>query len=179
MFNRIDQLEKREKIYLLVGIIVILATIIFYGIYQPYHNALLRLDKKIAVKQSQLKEVRSLQAEYQSLQNQFARVQKSMGNKGPLSPLAKVEGLASNIVSRENLSYIRPQPPQVQGDIRVDNLDIKLEKLLLAQVLQLLWEIESPESHMQVKNFRLKQRFDNSSQLDLTMTVSVYDKNST
>jgi len=179
VLNRIDQLEKREKIYLLVGIVVVLATVIFYGIYQPYHNALLRLDKKIAVKQSQLKNVRSLQAEYQSLQKQFARVQKSMGNKGLLSPLAKVERLTSNIVSRENLSYIRPQPPQVQGNIRVDSLDIKLEKLLLEQVLQLLWQIESPKSHMQVKNFRIKQRFDNSAQLDLTMTVSVYGKNST
>ncbi|WP_321368629.1 type II secretion system protein GspM [uncultured Desulfuromusa sp.] len=177
MLNRIDQLEKREKLYLLVGIIVILATIIFYGIYQPYHQQLIRLDKKIASKQSQLKEVRNLQAEYQSLQKQVDNTQKKMSTGGSLSPLAKVEELASNVVSREKLSYIRPQPPQIQEDIRVDNLDIKLEKLSLEQMLQLLWEIEAPESQMQIKNFRSKKRFDNSSEIDLTMTISVYGKN--
>ena len=177
MFNRIDQLEKREKLFLLVGIIVSLAAIAFYGVYQPYHKALLRLDKKIAAKQLQLKEVRNLQ--YQSLQKQLDHAQKSLSSKGSLSPLAKVEELASNIASREKLSYIRPQPPQTQGDIRVDNLDVKLEKLSLEQVLQLLWQLESPASQMQVKHFRIKQRFDNAAQLDLTMTVSVYGKNST
>ena len=140
---------------------------------------MLRLDKKIAAKQLQLKEVRNLQAEYQSLQKQLDHAQKALNSKGSLSPLAKVEELASNIASRENLSYIRPQPPQTQGDIRIDNLDVKLEKLSLEQVLQLLWQVESPASQMQVKHFRIKQRFDNAAQLDLTMTVSVYGKNST
>ncbi|MDA3903907.1 MAG: type II secretion system protein GspM [Desulfuromusa sp.] len=179
MFNRIDQLEKREKVFLIVGIAIVLVMFAFYGVYQPYHNALQRFDKKIAAKQLQLEEVRSLQAEYQSLKRQLDKAQKSLSNKGSLSPLAKVEELASSITSREKLSYIRPQPPQIQGEMRVDNLDIKLEKLSLELVLQLLWKVESPASQMQVKKFRVKQRFDNSSQLDLTMTVSVYGKNST
>ncbi|MCK5069179.1 MAG: type II secretion system protein M [Desulfocapsa sp.] len=179
MFNRIDQLEKREKVFLSVGIVVILIMLAFYGVYQPYHKALQRFDKKIAAKQLQLEEVKSLQAEYQSLQRQLDNAQKSLSNKGSLSPLAKVEELASSIASREKLSYIRPQPPQIQGEIRVDSLDIKLEKLSLEQVLRLLWKVKSPASQMQVKKIRIKQRFDNTSQLDLTMTVSVYGKNST
>ncbi|SEA63094.1 general secretion pathway protein M [Desulfuromusa kysingii] len=177
MLNRIDQLEKREKIYLLVGIVVILATILFYGIYQPYHERLMLLDKKIASKQSQLLEVKDLQVEYQALQKQLEYTQKSMSSSGSMSPLAKMEELASNVVGRENLSYIRPQPSQVQGEIRIDNLDIKLEKLSLEQMLQLLWKIEAPESQMQIKTFRSKKRFDNASEVDLTMTISVYGKN--
>lgn len=179
MFNRIDQLEKREKVFLIVGIVASLVMITFYGVYQPYHNALRLLDKKVASRQLQLNEVRSLQAEYQSLQKQMDYAQKTVGKKDARSPLAKVEELASNIASREKLSYIRPQSPQIQGDIRVDNLDIKLEKLSLEQVLQLLWKVEAPATQMQVKNFRIKQRFDNAAQLDLTMTVSVYGKSST
>ncbi|MDX2496183.1 MAG: type II secretion system protein GspM [Desulfuromusa sp.] len=179
MFNHIDQLEKREKVFLIVGIAIVLVMLAFYGVYQPYHKALQRVDKKIAAKQLQLEEVRSMQAEYQSLHRQLDNAQKSLGNKGSLSPLAKVEELASSIASREKLSYIRPQPPQIQREMRVDNLDIKLEKLSFEQVLQLLWKLESPTSQMLVKKFRIKQRFDNTSQLDLTMTVSVYGKNST
>lgn len=177
MLNRIDQLEKREKLYLLVGAVVILATILFYGIYQPYRQKLQLLDKKITSKQAQLKDVRILQAEYQSLQKQLDHTRKKMSTGGSLSPLAQVEELASTAVSREKLSYIRPQPSQIQGDIRVDNLDIKLEKLSLEQMLQLLWKIEAPESQMQIKTFRTKKRFDNPSEIDLTMTISVYGKN--
>lgn len=179
MFKHIDQLEKREKIFLLVGIVVSLIMIALGGIYQPYRNSLLLLDQKVAAKQLQLKEVRNLQAEYQSLQKQLDYTQKSISKKGSLSPLAKVEELTSKIVSREKLNYIRPQPPQIQGNIRIDNLDIKLEKLSFEQVLQLLWKVESPATQMQVKHIRIKQRFDSASQLDLTMTVSVHGKNPT
>jgi general secretion pathway protein M len=179
VFNRIDQLEKREKFFLLVGAIFVILMMSFYGIYQPYQQALLKLDKKIAVKQRQIKEIRKLQIEYQSIQKQTDQAYKALTHTGSLSPLAKTESLISNIISRDKLNYIRPQSPQLRGNIRVDNLDIKLEKLSLEQTLQLLWQVESTPSQMQVKNFRIKQRFDNASQLDLTMTVSVYSKSST
>jgi general secretion pathway protein M len=179
VFNHIDQLEKREKLFLFVGTMFVILLIGFYGIYQPYQEVLLKLDKKISIKQLQIKEIRNLQVEYQSIQKQMDQAYKMLTRTGSLSPLTKIESLTSNIVSREKLNYIRPQPPQIQGDIRVDNLDIKLEKLSLEQVLQLLWQVESTKSQMQVKNFRLKQRFDNASELDLTMTVSVYSKSST
>jgi len=78
------------------------------------------------------------------------------------------------IGGREKLSYIRPQPPQSQGTVSIDHLDVKFERLPLPQVVRLLWEIESSATQMQIKNLRLKERFDNRTELDATMTVAVF-----
>ena len=177
MINRFKQLEAREKVFLSVGVAFILIVLIVFGIYQPYRNALARAEKTIVAKQVQLEETRKLQAEYRNLQNQMKRAENKLDRAEGTSALAFVEDIASDIGSRENLNYIRPQPPQTQGEFRIENLDIKFEKLTLQKVVQLLWSIETAETQMQVKNLQLKQRFDNRSQLDATLTVSAFRRN--
>ncbi len=177
MINRIAQLERREKILLLVGAVFIVVVVLIYGVYDPYRNALSRAQRSIATKYQQIDQVRALQAEYLALQGQMNRAESKLVKRSGVSALAMVEDIASRIGSRENLSYIRPQPAQTQGDIHIENLDVKLERLSLQQVLQLLWGVESAKTQMQIKNLRLKQRFDNPAQTDLTMTVSVFRKN--
>ena len=174
MISRIKQLETREKVILSIGIAFILIVIIVYGIYQPYRNALSRAERTIAAKQSQIKEVRTLQAEYRNLQDQMKRAEVKLDRADGTSALALIEDIASDIDSRENLNYIRPQPPQTQGEFHIENLDIKFEKLDLQKVVQLLWRIDTAETQLQVKNLQLKQRFDNRSQLDATLTVSAF-----
>jgi len=177
MINRFKQLEAREKVFLSIGIAFILIVIIVFGIYQPYRNALARAEKTIATKKSQIEEVRKLQVEYRKLQNVMKRAEAKLDRAEGTSALALVEEIASDIDSRENLNFIRPQPPQTQGEFRIENLDIKFEKLNLQKVVQLLWRLETSDTQMQVKNLQLKQRFDNRSQLDVTLTVSAFRRN--
>lgn len=174
MIRRINQLEQREKVFLAIGIAFVLVVIIVFGLYQPYRDALDRTERSITVKLAQIEQVRKLQAEYRLLQGRMARAEAKLVRSGASSALASVEDIATSIGGRENLNYIRPQPPQTQGEFHIENLDIKLEKLPLQQVVRLLWGIEKSPTQMQVRNLQLKQRFDNRSQLDVTMTVSVF-----
>ncbi len=177
MIERLSQLEKREQIILLIGAVFVLAVLLSVGVYEPYRNALSGMQKTVTTKQRQIQEVRELQAEYNALQQQMKRTESRLGRRSGLSALALLENIASNVGSRENLSYIRPQPAQTQGEIYIENLDIKLERLTLQQVLKLLWEIETAKTPMQIKNLRIKQRFDNQALTDATLTVSVFRKN--
>jgi len=177
MMRRLSQLEKREQIMLLVGAVFLIAVLLFVGVYEPYRNTLSGMHRTIAARQRQIQEVRQLQAEYNGLQQQMKRTESKLGRSSGLSALALLENIASNVGSRENLSYIRPQPAQTQGEISIENLDIKLDRLSLQQVLQLLWEIETAKTPMQIKNLRIKQRFDNQALTDTTLTVSVFRKN--
>ena len=172
MINRFHQLEPREKLFLAVGAIFILLIVGIFGIYRPYQNAVIEAERSIVSKQRQLDQLRELVAEYKTLQNRMQRAEAKLDGPAGGSALALLEGLAVRIGSRENLNYIRPQPPQVEGAFRIENLDAKLEKLTLQQVVRLLWELERSETLLQVKNLHLKQRFDDETRLDATLTVS-------
>lgn len=177
MIKHIAQLEYREKIMLLTGAVFLVAIFLFFGVYEPYVNSLNNAERSIAAKNRQIEEVRELQSEYLSLREQMERAESKLGRSSGLSALAMVEEIASQIGSRENLSYIRPQPSQTQGEIQIENLDVKLERLSMQQTLQLLWGFETSNTQMQIKNLRLKRRFDNPAQTDVTLTVSVFRKN--
>ncbi len=177
MIGRLSQLEKRELIMLGCGALFAIVVLLYIGIYEPYQNALTSAGKAIAAKRRQIVEVQQLQAEYFSLQEMTKNIEGQLAKRSGLSALALLENIASTVGSRENLSYIRPQPAQTQGEIYIENLDIKLEKLTLQQVLQLLWNIDTAKTPMQIKNLRLKQRFDNQALTDATLTVSVFRKN--
>lgn len=177
MIRRIEQLEEREKIFLGVCIVFLLSVAVFSGILQPYSNALRRAERTIAVKQQQLDEVRQLQAEYQAVKDSLQRIETRLIPANGISSLALVENIANRTGSRQNLLSVRPQPPQHQGEIIIENLDVRFEKLPLQQVIRLLREIESSTAHLQVKNLQIKQRFENKAQLDLSMTISVFRRN--
>ena len=177
MIGRLGQLEKRELVMLSFGALFLLVALLYIGIYEPYQEALNNADKAIASKRRQIVEVQQLQTEYNRLQQQTNNIEGQLASRSGLSALALLENIASSVGSRENLSYIRPQPAQTQGEIYIENLDIKLEKLTLQQVLQLLWNIDTAKTPMQIKNLRLKQRFDNQALTDATLTVSVFRKN--
>jgi hypothetical protein len=65
----------------------------------------------------------------------------------------------------------------VQGQLRIETTEFKLEKLGLEQVLQILQEIEQSRPPMRVDRLYLKQRFDNSAQLDMSATISATQRN--
>jgi general secretion pathway protein M len=102
----------------------------------------------------------------------MAQVESLLGKGQNFSALTFIENLVGQTAGRENLLSMRPQTPELRNEFTVDSVEIKLEKLTIKQVLELLSGIEAAPTPMQVKNLYLKQRFDDRSLLDATMTIT-------
>jgi general secretion pathway protein M len=168
----ISQLNQRERVFVIAGGIALILTLVYFAIVMPYRSALTKLDNRIAVRSQQLQEVKSLRAQYLALQQQISQVERLVKNSQDFSALTFIENLVQQTAGRENLLSMRPQAPQAQGEFMTDSVEIKLEKLTLKQVLELLWGVEKANTPMQVENLFLKQRFDDRSLLDATMTIT-------
>ncbi len=168
----ISQLNQRERIFVFAGGFALILALLYFAIVAPYRNALHRLDRQITVRSGQLQDVKALQSEYLGLQQQIAQIEKLLDKRQNFSALTFVEELAQRTAGRENLLSMRPQSPEVRNGMTVDAVEIKLEKLTLRQLLEFLLGIEEAATPMQVKNLYLKQRFDNRSLLDASLTVT-------
>jgi general secretion pathway protein M len=173
----IAQLSQRERWALIVGAIVILVTILYLGVISPYLNALNLLDTRIAARQRQVQEVQALRLEYLRLQRQLSDSEARMakGSAG-FSLFSFVEAVTVQVATKENLVYMRPQPPSTQGDFREESVEIRLDRIRLDQLVRLLYSIESADAYLQVKNLRVRTRFDNRTQLDVVLTISSYGR---
>lgn len=168
----ISQLQQRERIFVLVGGLALILALLYFAIVAPYLGAMTRLDRQIAQRSEQLQEVKVLQGRYLEIQNQMNQVTRQLEKRQDFSALSFIENLVEQTSGRENLLSMRPQSPETRGEFVIDSVEIKLEKLTLKQLLELLMGVEGATTPMQVKGLYLKQRFDDRSLLDATMTVT-------
>ena len=167
-----SQLNQRERIFVATGCTALVLALLYFAIIAPYSSAMTRLDNQIASRSSQLQEVKSLRTEYLALQQQMSQVEKLLGKRQDFSALTYIENLVERTAGRDKLLSMRPQAPKAHGEFTIDSIEIKLEKLALKQMLEFLWGIEAASTPMQVKGLYIKQRFDDRSLLDATMTVT-------
>lgn len=168
----ISQLNQRERIFVVAGGIALALALLYFALLMPYRNNLARLDSQIESRSRQLQQVQKLQAQYVVLQQEVAQVESLLDNRGDFSTLSFIENLVETTAARENLVSMRPQTPVTRDQVTTESIEIKLEKLTLRQALELLWSIDQATAPMQVSNLYLKQRFDDRSLLDATMTVT-------
>jgi general secretion pathway protein M len=178
VISRFEQLETREKLYLAGGCAILVILLLIFAVCLPYQRALERADNSIAAKLRQIQEIEQLQIDYRALKTRLTKLESRQGQGNNLSALTLIEDIASQIGSRENLVNVRPQSAQVKGNYRVENVDVKFEKMPLSQLLRLLKGIETTQAQLQVKTLQVKQRFDDKSQLDVNMTVTSFRENS-
>lgn len=168
----ISNLKQREKVFLTAGGIALALILLYLLVLMPYREALNRLDKQLATHSQQLEEVKTLRSQYLDMQKQIHQADSRLKNSQDFSALTFIENLVERTSGRDNLLSMRPQSPVTQNEFVIDAVEVKLEKLSLRQVLELLWGVEKAATPMQVRNLYLKQRFDDHSLLDATMTIT-------
>lgn len=173
----IKELKQRERYVLAAGVVALGLLLLVFGVVLPYGAAVERLDKTISTRQVQLVEVKQLQADYQVLKKRVGQLQRDLDQQAVVAPLTFLEESASRIAGRENLVLMRPLPAVMQGQLRTEMTEFKLERLGLEQVLRVLQEVEQARPPMRVDRLHIKQRFDDATQLDMNVTVSATRRN--
>jgi len=170
----IDRFSQREHLALAVGAVAVTLALLYFSLVLPYRRGVAALDAKIASRQRQLTEAQELSARCQPLQQQIRQAERRLGEKKDFALLAFVEGVAARFTGRENLSAMRPKPPAMQGEFREESVEVRLERVRLGQLVQMLYAIDTAEAHLKVKELRIKGRFDDRSLLDAAFTVAAY-----
>lgn len=174
----ISQLSQRDRFALIVGGAVVVVVLIVFAVILPYQDALARLDTKIAARQRQLQQVEILRGQFLALQRQLRDADRRLDSSRNFSLFSFIEGITTQVASKENLVYMRPQPAAAQDGYQENSVEIKLEKIRLDQLVRMLYDIQNADAFLQVKNMRVKTRFDDRTLLDVVLTVSAYGRSS-
>lgn len=173
MIKRLN-LNPREKIMVSAGLAVVGLVLVWFALLNPYLQAMANLDRRIAAHKHSLERARQMEGEIAQLKEQLA----AFGNRRPdARPLfAQVENLTVQTGVREQLLSMRPQPTTTQGGYKQQLVEIRLEKLSLAQLVKLLYAVEYRSGGIQVKTLRVKPRFEDRSSLDANMVLMSLEK---
>ncbi|WP_305041104.1 type II secretion system protein GspM [Geoalkalibacter sp.] len=173
----IANLSQREKLFLGIGALAVLAVILWLGVLSPYRTGIEAAEARIQSRERQLEEIRLLQREYRRLQQELALAERRLVTSARgFSLFSFVEDVTNRTGVRENLVSMRPQSPQTLGEFREESVEIRLDRIRLDQLVRLLHAMEGADLHVNTKNLRIRTRFDDRSLLDTTLIVSYMQK---
>ncbi|NOY14460.1 MAG: type II secretion system protein M [Deltaproteobacteria bacterium] len=170
----IKRLNPRERWIVIAGLVLLGILSFWYLLLNPYFETMGTLDRRIAADRRNLTRVSQMSEQIIRLRQQLAGA--DLHNLGGKPLFIQVENLTEQAGVREQLLAMRPQPVTTQGEFRQQLVEIRLEKLSLAQLVKLLHAIEYRSGGVQIKSLRVKPRFENRSELDVNMVLMSLEK---
>jgi len=168
--------EQEKHLKPLIAAVLILLLLGIGWLYTSHQQRLKRLDRKIDSAQHDLAQLNVSLQEFRDLEKQLQRI-KPDSSAAQRNLISTVEDATQQISARSQLIYVRPQPDKARGDLTEEGVEIKLEKLQLHQLVELLYQFDQSGQILKVDQMRIRTRFDNPDLLDTSITLSRFREN--
>lgn len=177
MTQYLNKLNSREKTIAVLGLMGATAIILYGSVVAPVVDRYTGLERVIRQKESQYKDILQLKGEYAVLQKEYKELEKAASRtKEGFSPLTFMENVSVQAKIKDKVISMKPILTPMGGDYRESSIEVKIEKIVLEQIMLYLHIIESSEYPLRVKTLHLKSRFDDPGLMDASVTVSFYEK---
>jgi general secretion pathway protein M len=164
-------LSLREKQYLLGGGVALLLLLLIFGLIVPLTETLGGMEPRFVNKQQQVEKARLLQAEITQVKMQLGQLERKIDKQQGASLFALIEQQSDRLGFRDNLVSMRPQSPSRREGFRVEAVDLRLEKIRFDQLVSLLKTFASVDALLNVRQLKVKKRFDDPALVDVSLQV--------
>jgi general secretion pathway protein M len=162
-----DSLDQRARLRWGIGISLFLLVLI---LFTTLNERISVLEKKRKAREHDLVEMMTLKRQFLSVKRSSQRFAGRLaGVRGDDSPAKIIE----EIGIKGKSSKITPLKTEERGGFTEDSAEVKLDGLSLNEAVNLLYRLEKGSRPVLVKKANLKTRFDDPSQLDLTLTIAL------
>ena len=162
----------REKTFLWGGAVLLAVLLVFQLAVYPAMKRNRELARLIPQRERDLKELRQLHQELDSLKAAgAAMIQKIPAEERSLPPLSRLDGWIERSGLRKNIRSIKPSPsPGGEGMV----VEVMVEKAELPQVALFLYEVQSSSGGSRIARLDVKPRYTTPKYLDISLQLMFY-----
>jgi type II secretory pathway component PulM len=166
-----EKREPREKILLRLLGAVFAVLILYQAVYVPVQGLHENLTEQVAARQHQLVLLRAMMRNYQRLRLELATTQKRTipGGKDP-ALFSVLEMTLTNSVGRAKIGSLTPDAHQVPGGFEQYTVQVKLNEIALAQIVDTLYSLQSLNVPITISNLQIHQHAQGSHTFDVDLT---------
>ena len=169
------QLAKREKYFIALAVVVIVAAFIIQFAIMPFVEKRERFKNNVNVKQNNLQQMVVLRQEYQALQQDSDTLaQRLQSRPENFTLFSFLEKAAGDSGVKDNIKSMKPSASTGKGPFKESLVEMKLERITLGQMVGYLKLIESPENLVSVKRISIQSNKKETQFLDVVLQVLTY-----
>jgi hypothetical protein len=168
-FNR---LEKREKWFLLAGIVFVAGFIILQGIVVPYLGARSALESSLTRKKQEALDMALLQQDYRELKVRQGGITRQIEQRpASFSLFSYLEAKASEAGIRERVTSMKPSTKEFDDGFLESAVEMKIDMVTLERLVGFMTRVESVENVVVTKRIAIQQSSQQPDLLDVVVTI--------
>lgn len=153
-----SRMARREKLLISALLVFAGCLLLFHFLFAPLLDSRQRLQKSLSNKRVELQEIRNLQKEYQSLQHQTGNIQERITKRPKTFTLFSfIEQQAAVAKIKEQISYLKPSEIEGDGPLNESRVDMKLQRINLADLVNFLKGLESPKDVVFINRISIQE----------------------
>jgi general secretion pathway protein M len=171
------KLARREKYFLLAGVVFIGIFCLFQFLIFPFFETRRKVQRSVSAKETCLQELGRLSTEY----HRYRR--SSQGMKQVIAERRKgftlfsfLEGRAGDAGVKAYIKYMKPSVSTGVGSFTESLIEMKLEAITLNQLIGYLYRIESYDHLVSIKRMSIKENKKKSGSLDAILQVLTFEE---
>ncbi|HEU4429645.1 MAG TPA: type II secretion system protein GspM [Myxococcota bacterium] len=169
-----DGLARREKMLVSVaGGVIGLSLVMLLGV-QPLLAARTAAEERAETAEQRLEAVKQVRERFDDVSGRLGAVEQRIQSGQPGNLLATLQDLAQQ--SAVTLDSIEPRTAPASPPYRETKLQVTLGNATLPQLVRYLHLIESAPQVLSIKSLRIRLRADDSKQLEVSFTVSSFER---
>ena len=170
-----DNLSLRERTLVAGAGAAAIAALFYVGLVMPALAASDNAAQRVHAAEQQLKAMRRLRQEYDDVVHRLASVEARIAEGSRGNVRTALENLAQQ--TDVKIESMEPQASPANEQYRETKVAVRLESVTLQQAVKLLHRIEThPKQVLSVKKLRFQNRSDKLQLLNLSFTVSSFEK---
>ena len=150
------------------------ALLIYVLVVSPYLKAMELMDRQIARKSEELKDVLALQQDFFRLKEKTKMLESMVRSTPGFSLLSFLENLATKNQIKNQIAYMKPVTTASSERYRESSVEMKIEDITLKQLVDYLYGIEQSRESIRIKRLNIVKKKD-TDLLDVTLQASTFE----
>lgn len=174
--RRLQRLSKRERFLLAAGLLFVIGFVFHQLIADPFLTKKQRLERSLQTKAANVLEMKLLQKEYQQISENKRDIMGRLQSRSPeFSLFTFVEQQIDTVRMKERVTSIKPGVSDYQEGVRQALIDLKIEGIVLAQLVDFLASIESFDKVVFVERIVVQNNSREDGLLDVMLSVLTFE----
>ncbi len=174
-------LKLREKQVVIIAFACIAMLIAFQVVMRPALNRKNDLKRVVPQKKLILSELQAKSSDYNSLKQKLEQIRSKIeSQQKDRKILSSLEQIQKDCGLTTNVANITPSTMKITDEYEKTSVEIKYNKVTLAQITQFLQKVETSDLLIGIKSMEIKRGVQNPALLDIVIqlvAVSYIDKN--
>jgi general secretion pathway protein M len=166
---------RREKYFISVAAAFIGIFCLFQFLISPFFEARRRIQRGVSAKEDGLREIIRLSSEYNRYRRSTQGIQQIIAKRRKgFTLFSFLENKAGDAGIKTYIKYMKPSTSKGTGPYQESLVEMKLEEIILHQLIDYLYRIESPDNVVSIKRISIKENKKKSGRLDATLQIVTF-----